>query len=417
MVCTPLFSKRPRARLWLILALAVAPDVTQAAGDSAATDGFQSFVEDLWPQVQSRGVSRATFDSAFTGVTPDPRVLAATRRQPEYGKPLQAYINSFAGPARIAAGQRSATRWNDTIAAVERAYGIDRFTILSIWGAESDYGAEKPQWDVVRSLATLAHARYRDDVFRDELLAALQILQEGHVSRDLMLGSWAGAMGQCQFLPSSFLQWAVDFSGDGKRDIWSNVPDVLASISHYLIGHGWTPGMPWGFEVVVPPRFDYRRSRGSFQEWAALGVRRADGGPLPDRYNAILFFPSGAGGPAFLVTDNFIAIKRYNDSDAYALAVAQLADRLRGLGPIRATWPPHDMPLSRVQRISMQHGLAQLGYNVADFQGHIDFDLRDAIRDVQAKAGKMPDGHADLSVLELILSQARSQPAATKKIR
>jgi len=136
-----------------------------------------------------------------------------------------------------------------------------------------------------------------------------------------------------------------------------------------------------------------------------------------DRYSAILFFPGGAGGPAFLVTDNFIAIKRYNDSDAYALAVAQLADRLRGLGPIRATWPPHDMPLSRAQRISMQHGLAQLGYNVADFQGHIDFDLRDAIRDVQAKAGRVPDGHADLSVLELILSQARSQPAATKKIR
>ena len=403
-------------RLWLMLALAVALDTAQAAGDSAVDAGFQSFVEDLWPLVQSRGVSRATFDSAFAGLAPDPRVLAATRRQPEYGKPLEAYINSFVGPARIAAGQRNATRWTDTLAAVERRYGIDRFTILSIWGAESDYGAEKPQWDVVRSLATLAHAHYRDDVFRDELLAALQILQEGHVSRDLMLGSWAGAMGQCQFLPSSFLQWAVDFSGDGKRDIWTNVPDVLASISHYLIGHGWTPGMPWGFEVVVPPGFDYRRSRGSLQEWAALGVRRVDGGPLVDRSNAILFFPSGAGGPAFLVTDNFIAIKGYNDSDAYALAVAQLADRLRGVGPIRATWPPHDMPLSRAQRISMQHGLAQLGYKVGDFQGHIDFDLRDAIRDVQSKAGRVPDGRADLSALELILSQARSQPAATKKI-
>jgi membrane-bound lytic murein transglycosylase B len=410
MVCTLLFPGRLIARLWLILALAVVPDVARAAGDSASTGGFQSFVEDLWPQVQSRGVSRATFEAAFAGLVPDPRIIAATRRQPEYGKPL-------AGPARIAAGQRSATHWNDTLAAVERAYGIDRFTILSIWGAESDYGAEKPQWDVVRSLATLAHAHYRDDVFRDELLAALQILQEGHVSRDLMLGSWAGAMGQCQFLPSSFLQWAVDFSGDGKRDIWTNVPDVLASISHYLIGHGWTPGMPWGFEVVVPPGFDYRRSHGSFQEWVALGVRRVDGGPLPDRYNAILFFPGGARGPAFLVTDNFIAIKRYNDSDAYALAVAQLADRLRGLGPIRATWPPHGVQLSRAQRISMQHGLAQLGYQVADFQGHIDFDLRDAIRDVQSKAGRVPDGRADLSVLELILSQARSQPAATKKIR
>ena len=218
-------------RLWLILALAAAPGVTQAAatGDSAATVSFQSFVDELWPQVQSRGVSRATFDSTFAGVTPDPRVLAATRRQPEYAKPFGTYINAFVSQERIAAGRRNAQRWNDTLAAVETTYGVDRSIILSIWGAESDYGAEKPRWNVIRSLATLAQAHYRDDVFRDELLAALQILQEGHISRDLMAGSWAGAMGQCQFLPSSFLQWAVDFSGDGQRDIWTNVPDVLAS--------------------------------------------------------------------------------------------------------------------------------------------------------------------------------------------
>jgi lytic murein transglycosylase len=404
-------------RLWLILALAAAPGVTQAAatGDSAATVSFQSFVDELWPQVQSRGVSRTTFDSTFAGVTPDPRVLAATRRQPEYAKPFGTYINAFVSQERIAAGRRNAQRWNDTLAVVETTYGVDRSIILSIWGAESDYGAEKPRWNVIRSLATLAQAHYRDDVFRDELLAALQILQEGHISRDLMAGSWAGAMGQCQFLPSSFLQWAVDFSGDGQRDIWTNVPDVLASIAHYLRGHGWTPGLPWGFEVVVPREFDYRSSRGSFPQWAARGVQRADGGALPDRHDAILFFPSGADGPAFLVTDNFVAIKRYNDSDAYALAVAQLADRLRGLGPIRAPWPPHDVQLSRDQRISMQRGLAQLGYKVVDFQGHVDFDLRDAIRDVQSKAGRVADGHADRSVLELILSQAQSQPAATKK--
>ena len=233
-------------RLWLILALAVAPGVTQAAatGDSAATVSFQSFVDELWPQVQSRGVSRATFDSTFAGVTPDPRVLAATRRQPEYAKPFRTYINAFVSQERIAAGRRNAQRWNDTLAAVETTYGVDRSIILSIWGAESDYGAEKLRWNVIRSLATLAQAHYRDDVFRDELLAALQILQEGHISRDLMAGSWAGAMGQCQFLPSSFLQWAVDFSGDGQRDIWTNVPDVLASIAHYLRGHGWTPDLP-----------------------------------------------------------------------------------------------------------------------------------------------------------------------------
>jgi membrane-bound lytic murein transglycosylase B len=402
-------------RILLILALALASSLAQAAGtDDRAASDFRAFVEELWPQVQSRGVSRATFDSAFAGVTPDSRVLAATRRQPEYAKPFGSYIDAFVSQGRMAAGRRKAAQWNDALAAVENAYGVDRFVILSIWGAESDYGAEKPRFDVIRSLATLAQARYRDDVFRDELLAALQILQEGHVSRDLMVGSWAGAMGQCQFLPSSFLQWAVDFSGDGRRDIWTNVPDVLASIAHYLRGHEWTPGLPWGFEVAVPRDFDYRHSRGSFQQWGKLGVRRVDGGALPDGHDAILFFPSGADGPAFLVTDNFIAIKRYNDSDAYASAVAQLADRLRGLGPIRAPWPPLDAQLSRDQRISMQRGLARLGYNVADFQGHIDFDLRDAIRDVQSKAGRVPDGHADAAVLELILSQAQSQPAATK---
>jgi len=401
------------ARIWLIITLVLAPGVA-IAGDRAPT-GFGSFLDELWPQAQARGISRATFEAAFSGVEPDPRVIAATRHQPEYGKPLGAYINSSAGQARIAAGQRRAARWGDTLAAVEKLYGVDRFVILSIWGAESDYGVEKPRWDVIRSLATLAQAHYRDDVFRDELLAALRILQEGHVSRELMVGSWAGAMGQCQFLPSTFLQWAVDFSGDGRRDIWTDVPDALASIGHYLRGHGWIPGVPWGFEVAVPRAFDYRRSRGSFQEWAALGVQRVDGGSLPDRRDAILFFPGGADGPAFLVTDNFVAIKRYNDSDAYALAVAHLADRLRGLGPIRAPWPAHDVPLSRDQRIAMQRRLAQLGYKVGDFQGHIDFDLRDVIRDVQLKAGRVADGYPDRGLLELILSQAQSHSAATKK--
>jgi membrane-bound lytic murein transglycosylase B len=406
---------RLMARIWLTFALVLVSWVGQAAGTDRAASDFRSFLDELWPQAQARGVSRTTFDAAFAGVEPDPRVLAVTRRQPEYAKPFGTYINAFLSRGRIAAGRRNAVRWNDMLAAVETKYGVDRFVILSIWGAESDYGAETPRWNVIRSLATLAQARYRNDLFRDELLAALQILQDGRVARDLMVGSWAGAMGQCQFLPSSFLQWAVDFSGDGQRDIWTNVPDVLASIAHYLRGHGWMPGLPWGFEVVVPREFDYRISRGSFPEWAARGVRRADGGVLPDQHDAILFFPSGAGGPAFLVTDNFIAIKRYNDSDAYALAVAQLADRVRGLDPIRAMWPPDDVQLSRDQRISMQRGLAQLGYKVADFQGHIDFDLRDAIRDVQSKAGRVADGHADRGVLELILSHAQSQSAATKK--
>jgi membrane-bound lytic murein transglycosylase B len=400
----------------LILLFAVVLSAFGAGTDTAgAASGFEAFLDELWPQAQMRGVTRATFDQAFAGLAPDPSVLAATRRQPEYSKSMQAYLASSVGAGRVAAGQRNAARWSDTLAAIEKEFGVDRFVILAIWGAESDYGSYKPTKNVIRSLATLANARYREPLFRDELLAALKILEAGHVTRDAMTGSWAGALGQCQFLPSSFLSWAVDFSGDGRRDIWSNVPDVLASIASYLRAHGWSAGLPWGFEVVLPEGFDYRRSRASFQEWAALGLRRADGVRLPVERDAILFFPAGAAGPAFLVTDNFVAIKRYNDSDAYALAVAHLSDRIRGLAPIQALWPALDPPLTREERIALQRALAQLGYKINDFEGHLDFDLRDVVRAVQVKAGRVPDGYPDRALLDLV--RVESQPAATKKVR
>jgi len=379
----------------------------QSTQDRDAGATFKSFLAVLWPQAQARGVTRATFERAFAGVTPDSRVLAATQRQPEYGKPFGAYVGSFISPSRISTGIRHARQLSDVLAAVEKIYGVDRWVVLSIWGVEADYGGYKPRWDVIRSLATLAHARYREELFRDELVAALEVLQGGHISRERMLGSWAGALGQCQFLPSGFLRYAVDFSGDGRRDIWNDAADVLGSIGNYLRAHGWRPGLPWGFEVTVPAAFDYRRSRGAFRDWAALGVRRADGRALPAGGEAILFFPSGAVGPAFLVTDNFVVIKRYNDSDAYALAVAHLADRLHGGAPIHAAWPADDVQLSREERIELQRGLARLGYKVNEFQGHIDFDLRDAIRDVQAKAGRVSDGHPDATVLAIVRSQFR----------
>jgi hypothetical protein len=200
-------------------------------------------------------------------------------------------------------------------------------------------------------------------------------------------------MGQPQFMPSDYLEYAVSFSGQGQGDIWTAIPDILASIANYLHKEGWKQGLPWGFEVVVPREFDYLRSHASFQDWATLGVKRADNGVLPAKGDAVLFFPSGASGPAFLVTENFTVIKRYNNSDVYALAVAHLADRVRGGGPIRAAWPPTDRQLSRDQRIALQRKLAELGYTVHDFAGHIDFDLRDAIRKVQLHFGMVPDGH------------------------
>jgi len=243
---------------------------------------------------------------------------------------------------------------------------------------------------------------YRSDYFRDELLAALEVLQQGHIARDKMIGSWAGAMGQPQFMPSNFLTLAVDFSGDGRKDIWASVPDVLASIANFLKAWGWKTGAPWGCEVVVPQDFDYRHSRASYAEWAALGVKRADGAAMASEGNAILFFPSGATGPAFLVSENFEVIKRYNNSDVFALAASQIADRARGRSGIRAAWPANDSQLTRGERIALQKRMKELGHPVNDFEGRIDFDLRDEIRIEQAKYGMVPDGHPTRELLEKI---------------
>jgi len=378
----------------------------QATPPSGGAD-LAAFLAELWSDAQARGIKRSTFDGALAGFTPDSRVIAATRREPEYGKPIGSYINAIASTARISAGRNKAAQWASVLDAIEKKFDVERWVILGLWGIETSYGADKDRWDVIRSLATLAWARYRHPYFRNELLAALRILQEGHISRDRMVGSWAGAMGQPQFMPSNFFEYAVDFSGDGRRDIWTNVPDVLASVGNYLKLEGWEAGLPWGFEVVLPTEFDYRRSRASFLEWAALGVKRADGGMLPIKGDAVLLFPSGANGPAFLVTKNFVVVKLYNNSDAYALAVGHLADRVRGGGPIRSHWPKEDPQLSRQARIVLQRKLASLGYPVHDFHGRIDFELRDAIREVQVKFGMVPDGQPTPILLEHLGVDAR----------
>jgi hypothetical protein len=207
-------------------------------------------------------------------------------------------------------------------------------------------------------------------------------------------------MGQAQFMPSSYLKYAVDFDGDGRADIWTSVPDVLASIANYLQKAGWQPGLPWGFEVTVPAGFDYGTSRGTFRDWAKRSFERADGAAFPDAGDAILFFPSGAPAPAFLVTANFVTIKRFNNSDAYALAVAHLADRINGAGPIRAAWPANDFQPSRDERIALQHKLAALGYPIQDFGGHFDFDLRDNVRELQKRYGMISDGHPSRAFLQ-----------------
>jgi lytic murein transglycosylase len=382
----------PIAALTLVLAIG------SARGQSGET--FETFLAGLWKDAAAQGISRATFDLAFTGVTPDARVLGAMQHAPEYGKPVGAYIEGIVSPARIGGGLRKSVQWADTLRAVEKKYGVPSSVLVSIWGIESSFGDSPDRWDVIRCVATLAQAKIQQPYFRDELISALQILQSRAIARPQLLGSYAGAMGQAQFMPSSYLKYAVDFDGDGRADIWRSVPDVLASIANYLRQFGWQPGLPWGFEVLAPLKFDYGVSRGTFRDWRARGFERLDGGRWPETGDAILFFPSGAPGPAFLVTQNFVVLKTYNNSDAYALAVAHLADRLRGAKPFRSAWPLNDFQPSRAARIALQKKLSSLGYKVADFDGHFDFDLRDDIRKLQLSFGMTPDGHPSQAFLD-----------------
>ncbi len=363
---------------------------------------FTTFLQALWPDAAHRGITRSTFDNAFAGLTPDPKVLTAMRREPEYGKPMGAYLAGLVSPTRVDMGQRKSTQWADTLHAVQNKYGVDQAILVGIWGIESSFGAGAQPWDVFRSVATLAQAGFQQPLFRDELLSALKILQDGHIARHEFVGSWAGAMGQPQFLPSSYLKYAIDFDGDGKADIWRSTPDVLGSIANYMQKSGWRPELPWGFEVAVPAPFDYRLSRGTLAEWSERGLRRADGRPLPAAGHAILFFPSGAAGPAFLVTENFIVLKRYNNSDAYALAVGVLSDRVHGLAGMRAPWPADDVQPSRHERIALQRRLSALGYKVADLEGHLDFEMRDAVRELQVRFGMVPDGHPSRAFLDKV---------------
>jgi len=371
-----------------------------ASPATAQEQSFTAFVAELWPDAQAKGVTRTTFDLAMRGVSPDQRVIAATKRQPEYGKPVGDYINSAASLGRIARGQAKAKQWAKTFDVVEKKFGVERWVLVALWGMETDYGAEKDRWDVFHSLATLAYMKYRDPYFRNELIVAMRIMQDQHFPREQMVSSWAGAMGQTQFMPTNVVDYAIDFSGDGKSDIWSNVPDVLASTGNYLHKGHWKYGLPWGFEVIVPNGFDYMKSRASFDEWKKLGVHRADGKAFPSMGSGILFFPAGAKGPGFVVTENYDVLKEYNNSDAYAIAVGHLADRMNGGAPFKTAWPADDHPLSRDARIALQKKLAELGYKVNDFEGHVDFDLRDNIRAEQKKFGMQIDGNPTPAFLE-----------------
>ena len=306
----------------------------------AAESGFNAFVESLYPQAHRRGVSRETFERAFAGVTPDAAVLEKTHNQAEFHKTTAQYLASAVSATRIETGRENGRAYKETLEKAEARFGVDPYIVLGVWGLETNFGRNPGDLSTIRCLATLAYARYRGDYFRKELLDALDILQAGHIAPGEMRGSWAGAMGQTQFMPSAFKRYAVDFSGEGRRDIWRSVPDALGSTAFFLKKHGWVDGEPWGYEVVAPsPVTGDGKAMRPFATWADAGFRRADGGPLPREGQAALLAPAGASGPHFLVTRNFKVIKAYNNSTSYALGVALLGDRIAGAGPLQASWP------------------------------------------------------------------------------
>jgi membrane-bound lytic murein transglycosylase B len=311
-----------------LLLLAVLPIMLAQA--EPADPQFRAFIQSLWPQAKARGVSRETFDRAFKDVTEDESVLALTHKQPEVVKTLAQYLAGAVSDTRIETGRTKAQEWKNVLVRANKTYGVDTSIILGVWGLESNFGGHTGDRSTIRCLATLAFAKYRGDYFRRELIAALEILEQGHVAAANMQGSWAGAMGQTQFMPSSFKAYAVDFDGDGRKDIWRDVADALGSTAHYLRKHGWKAGEPWGYEVVLAA--DAGHLAGGQERplsfWSHEGLTRADGRPLPEKGSASLMVPPGGGGRAFLVTHNFKVIKTYNNSTSYALGVALLGDRI-----------------------------------------------------------------------------------------
>jgi lytic murein transglycosylase len=368
----------------------------------AKREDFRRFVEGLWPEARARKISRETFDVAFRGVAPDPKIIALTRKQSEFVQPIWGYLAGAVGGTRISRGREVAEQWAAHLDRIERTYQVPRSVVLGIWGMETNFGSFTGGMPVIQSLATLAYTRYRGDFFRNELLVALEMIEHGHVDPSAMRGSWAGAMGHTQFMPSSFMRHAVDGDGDGRRDIWTSPADALASTANYLRNHGWQPGLPWGFEVALPEGFDYRNLRQGFAAWSRLGVSRADRQPMPGSGEAMLFLPAGARGPAFLVTENYTVIKAYNSSDAYALGVAHLGDRILGGAAIAGEWPKSDPQLGKNERAEVQKRLATLGHYSGETDGKFGSKTREAVREFQLARELLPDGYADVAVLKAL---------------
>jgi len=374
---------------------------------AASTKGLQRWIKRYKSRALKAGISAAVFDQAFQGVQYNADIIKKDRNQNEFTKTIWDYLDSAASDARIRNGKAALQKHNATLQRIEKLYGVDKEVVVAIWGLESAYGTFKGSTPVIEALATLAYDGRRGDFFEEQLTAALSILQNGDVSAQNMKGSWAGAMGHTQFMPTSFQSYAVDFTGDGKRDIWSGDPtDALASTAAYLKHFGWKKNQPWGVEVKLPKGFDYasanRENLKNPSEWARLGIKDMRGRAVPNHGKASILLPAGAQGAAFMIFQNFDVIEHYNTADAYVIGVGHLSDRIMGGPSIQGNWPRGDRALTYKERIELQKRLTKAGFDTKKIDGKIGPLTIAAVREYQRAKGMVPDGYASLTLLKTL---------------
>jgi membrane-bound lytic murein transglycosylase B len=389
------------------LSLLAVPAVIGLPHRAEAAQTFAQWIERFWSTARAVGIKRETYDLAFKGMTPDPKVIEAANFQPEYKKPIGEYVDRVVSDKRVTGGKQKLEENKALLDILEKRYGVDRTIIVAIWGVESNYGTQPGDMNVIRSLATLAYYNTKASFARQQLITALKILQRGDISVEAMNGSWAGAMGHTQFIPTTYQAYAVDYDGDGRRNIWSDVPDALASTASYLKHSNWQAGQTWGYEVTLPkglnPKKYSERTLKSLGEWQKLGIRRVNGEAFPRPGDkAGLYAPAGTAGPVFLVLNNFRSILRYNNATSYALGVGHLSDRLKGYGPFVHPWPTDENHLSLDQRVELQKLLVAKGLLVGDTDGIIGPATLEAVKTFQRGKGMPVDGFPSRTILEML---------------
>jgi len=372
----------------------------------AKVAGLNNWIEGFKGQARSQGISDATLSFAFRDVVYNPEVVRRSQNQAEFKKSLWEYLENAVSEKRQNNGRAALSQFGGALSRVEAAYGVDKEVVAAVWGMESTYGERRGDLPLIEALSTLSYEGYRGDFFRSQLMASLRILQAGDIDPGHMTGSWAGAMGHTQFIPTTYLAYAVDFTGDGRRDIWSNDPtDSLASTANYLAKSGWQHGLPAAVEVKLPAGFNTglagKGKRRSVAEWQSLGIRQATSRPLPPAgASAELLIPGGPSGAAFLITRNFHAILRYNNADSYALAVALLADRLKGYPGLSNPWPADAPGLRLEQRKEMQRLLTARGFDTQGVDGNVGSNTIAAIRSYQTSRGLPATGEPSAALLD-----------------